>query len=257
MTGAGAPDDLFDTTDLDLGCAGVDVAAPGVLRADLAGLKRHEFRRRYLAGRPTTWFVYPTVEYAGFIAQELAEILGAFHPPQGSTPTVLALEAGGYGCSCPTATTSSTATRVVPLVGDQAVPLPARRARPLRPDNPTVPARRPHPPLTAARARQREVSLDGEKSGGLLGELADSWPSPVGGEVADAAGRVDSADEGVDGAGCQGDGVVDLGPILAQVSGGQQDVAQRALAGTASWDFAGATQCAGADKPVPQSSSPR
>lgn len=24
------------------------------------GLKRHEFRRRYLAGRPTTWFVYLT-----------------------------------------------------------------------------------------------------------------------------------------------------------------------------------------------------
>jgi predicted transcriptional regulator len=105
------------------------------------GLKRHEFRRRYLADRPTTWFVYLTVpvstlaavidldpaivdaprriadlaeqsrtgngesvyeylkdlergfaipikrvrEYPGFTAEELTEMLGSFHPPQGYT----------------------------------------------------------------------------------------------------------------------------------------------------------------------------
>jgi predicted transcriptional regulator len=105
------------------------------------GLKRHEFRRRYLPGKPTTWFVYLTApvsrvaavidlgtaivdtprriadiaeqtrvgngesvyaylqdlergfaipitqvrEYPGFSAEELAELLGSFHPPQGYT----------------------------------------------------------------------------------------------------------------------------------------------------------------------------
>lgn len=105
------------------------------------GQKRHEFRRRYLAGRRTRWHVYLTApvsrlaavidldeaiidtperiaqlaeqarlgngasvleyltgrprgfalpirqvrEYHGFSAGELAELLGAFHPPQGYT----------------------------------------------------------------------------------------------------------------------------------------------------------------------------
>lgn len=105
------------------------------------GLKRYEFRRRYLADRPTTWFVYLTTpvsklaavidldpavvdaprriaeiaeqvrvgngdsvheylkdlergfaipikqvrEYPGFTAEELAGMLGSFHPPQGYT----------------------------------------------------------------------------------------------------------------------------------------------------------------------------
>jgi predicted transcriptional regulator len=104
-------------------------------------LKRHEFRRRYLADRPTAWFVYLTApvsrlaavidlgaaivetpariaeiaeqarvgngvsvheylkdlrrgfaipikrvrEYPGFSAEELAGMLGSFHPPQGYT----------------------------------------------------------------------------------------------------------------------------------------------------------------------------
>jgi predicted transcriptional regulator len=105
------------------------------------GLKRHEFRRRYLSGRPTTWYVYLTApasrlaavidldtavedtperiaalaeevregngasvyaylqdvergfampirqvkEYEGFSADELRDLLGGFHPPQGYT----------------------------------------------------------------------------------------------------------------------------------------------------------------------------
>ncbi|WP_199823903.1 hypothetical protein [Streptomyces sp. NBRC 109706] len=105
------------------------------------GLKRHEFRRRYLSGRPTTWYVYLTTpasrlaavidlgtaiedtperiaalaeevregngasvyayldglergfampirrarEYEGFSADELRDLLGSFHPPQGYT----------------------------------------------------------------------------------------------------------------------------------------------------------------------------
>jgi predicted transcriptional regulator len=105
------------------------------------GLKRHEFRRRYLAERPTTWFVYLIApvsrlaavidlgtaivdtprriadiaeqarvgngesvyaylqdlergyaipikqvrEYPGYSVDELAEMLGSFHPPQGYT----------------------------------------------------------------------------------------------------------------------------------------------------------------------------
>lgn len=56
-------DDLFSAADLDL-----PVQAERVLMSlnpeyyDLIwqGLKRHEFRRRYLAGKPTTWFVYLT-----------------------------------------------------------------------------------------------------------------------------------------------------------------------------------------------------
>ena len=47
-------------------------------------------------------------------------------------------------------------------------------------------------------------------------------------EVADDAGGVDSVGEGAHRAGGQGDGVVDLGPILAQVGTSQADVALRA-----------------------------
>ncbi|MGH3428084.1 MAG: hypothetical protein ACRDQZ_11040, partial [Mycobacteriales bacterium] len=86
-------------------------------------------------------------------------------------------------------------------------------------------------------ARQRWL-VRCQEAGGVLGELADGWPSSVGGEVADelvevadAAGGVDLPGEGLHRAGGQSDGVVDFGLVLAQVGGGQQDVAQRALAG--------------------------
>jgi predicted transcriptional regulator len=137
-------DDLFGTADLDLPvrCERVLMSLnPEYYKLIWQGLKRHEFRRRYLAGRPTTWFVYLTApvskltavidldtaivdtprriadiaeqaradnggsvyeyfqdlergfaipikqvrEYRGFTADELAEMLGSFHPPQGYT----------------------------------------------------------------------------------------------------------------------------------------------------------------------------
>ena len=66
-----------------------------------------------------------------------------------------------------------------------------------------------------------------EESGGLLGELADGWASPVGGrscdepgQVADAAGRVDLPAQGLHRPGGQGGGVVDLGLVLTQVDRG-------------------------------------
>jgi len=66
----------------------------------------------------------------------------------------------------------------------------------------------------------------GAEFGGLLGELADGWPSPVGGEVtdklgqvADAAGGVDLPGQGLHRPGRQGDGVVDLGLVLTQACG--------------------------------------
>lgn len=147
-------DDLF-------GAAGVDLPVerervlmslnPEYYELIWQGLKRHEFRRRYLSGRPTTWFVYLTVpvsklaavidldtpivdtprriadiaeqarvgngesvyeylkdlergfaipitkvrEYSGLAIEELAGILGSFHPPQGY---VLVNRNPGAGC---------------------------------------------------------------------------------------------------------------------------------------------------------------
>lgn len=134
-------DDLFGA-DLDLPARRERVLMslnPEYYELIWQGLKRHEFRRRYLADRPTTWFVYLTApvsklaavidldaaivdtprriadiaeqarvgngesvheylhdlergfaipikqvrEYPGFTAEELAGLLGSFHPPQG------------------------------------------------------------------------------------------------------------------------------------------------------------------------------
>ena len=53
------------------------------------GLKTHEFRRRFLEGRPARWFVYlnaPVSRLTAVIdlsADEFREELGRFHPPQG------------------------------------------------------------------------------------------------------------------------------------------------------------------------------
>lgn len=140
----GVQDDLFGATGLDLPVRREQVLMslnPEYYELIWHGLKRHEFRRRYLAGRPTTWFVYLTApvsklvavidldpaivdtprriadiaeqarvgngesvyaylkdlergfaipikrvcEYPGFTAEELAGMLGSFHPPQGYT----------------------------------------------------------------------------------------------------------------------------------------------------------------------------
>jgi predicted transcriptional regulator len=56
-------DDLFGAADLDLPVERERVLMslnPQYYELIWQGLKRHEFRRRYLAGRPTTWFVYLT-----------------------------------------------------------------------------------------------------------------------------------------------------------------------------------------------------
>lgn len=137
-------DDLFGAADLDLPVARERVLMslnPQYYELIWQGLKRHEFRRRYLADRPTTWFVYLTTpvsklaavidldpaivdtprriadvaeqarvdngesvytylkdlergfaipikqvrEYPGLTAEDLAGMLGSFHPPQGYT----------------------------------------------------------------------------------------------------------------------------------------------------------------------------
>ena len=137
-------DDLFGAADVDLPVQRERVLMslnPEYYDLIWQGLKRHEFRRRYLTGRPTTWFVYLTApvsklaavadldsaivdtprriadiaeqarlgngesvytylqdlergfaipirqvrEYPGFTADELANLLGSFHPPQGYT----------------------------------------------------------------------------------------------------------------------------------------------------------------------------
>jgi len=54
-------DDLFGTADLDLPVERVLMSLnPEYYELIWQRLKRHEFRRRYLAGRPTRWFVYLT-----------------------------------------------------------------------------------------------------------------------------------------------------------------------------------------------------
>ncbi len=56
-------DDLFGTANVDLPGPPERVLMslnPEYYELIWHGLKRHEFRRRYLAGRPTTWFVYLT-----------------------------------------------------------------------------------------------------------------------------------------------------------------------------------------------------
>lgn len=56
-------DDLFGAVELDLPvrCERVLMSLnPQYYELIWQGLKRHEFRRRYLAGKPTTWFVYLT-----------------------------------------------------------------------------------------------------------------------------------------------------------------------------------------------------
>lgn len=56
-------DDLFRAASLDLPARGERVLMslnPEYYELIWRGLKRHEFRRRYLADRPTTWFVYLT-----------------------------------------------------------------------------------------------------------------------------------------------------------------------------------------------------
>lgn len=137
-------DDLFGTADLDLPVQRERVLMslnPEYYDLIWQGLKRHEFRRRYLTGRPTTWLVYLTApvstlaavidldpaivdtprriadiaeqtragngqsvfeylkdlergfaipitrvrEYPGITADELAGMLGSFHPPQNYT----------------------------------------------------------------------------------------------------------------------------------------------------------------------------
>lgn len=135
-------DDLFGATEFDLPVERVLMSLnPNYYELIWQRLKRHEFRRRYLAGRPTTWFVYLTApvsrlaavidldqavvdtptriaelaeqakkgngesvyeylkdlergfalpikkvrEFPGFTAEELAGMLGSFHPPQGYT----------------------------------------------------------------------------------------------------------------------------------------------------------------------------
>ena len=135
-------DELFGAADLDLPVERVLMSLnPEYYELIWQRVKRHEFRRRYLAGRPTTWLVYLTApvstlaavidldtaivdnphriaaiaeqdrvgngesvykylkdlengfaipimkvrEYAGFTAEDLAGMLGSFHPPQGYT----------------------------------------------------------------------------------------------------------------------------------------------------------------------------
>ncbi|MGH3899730.1 MAG: hypothetical protein ACRDTA_16095 [Pseudonocardiaceae bacterium] len=54
-------DDLFGTAGLELPVERVLMSLnPEYYDLIWQRLKRHEFRRRYLAGRPTTWFVYLT-----------------------------------------------------------------------------------------------------------------------------------------------------------------------------------------------------
>lgn len=56
-------DDLFSAADLDLPVQPERVLMslnPEYYDLIWQGLKRHEFRRRYLVGKPTTWFVYLT-----------------------------------------------------------------------------------------------------------------------------------------------------------------------------------------------------
>jgi predicted transcriptional regulator len=56
-------DDLFAAADLDLPVERERVLMslnPQYYELIWQGLKRHEFRRRYLTDRPTTWFVYLT-----------------------------------------------------------------------------------------------------------------------------------------------------------------------------------------------------
>lgn len=137
-------DDLFSAADVDLPVQRERVLMslnPEYYELIWQGLKRHEFRRRYLAAKPTTWFVYLTApvsrlaavidldtaivdtpariaaiaeharvgngasvyeylkdlergfaipikqvrEYPGYTAEDLAGMLGSFHPPQGYT----------------------------------------------------------------------------------------------------------------------------------------------------------------------------
>lgn len=144
MRELGVQGDLFGAADLDLPVERERVLMslnPEYYELIWQGLKRHEFRRRYLADRPTTWFVYLTApvsklaavidldtaivatprriadiaeqalvgngesvyaylkdlergfaipikhvrECPGFTADELAGMLGSFHPPQGYT----------------------------------------------------------------------------------------------------------------------------------------------------------------------------
>ena len=54
-------DDLFGTAEFDLPVERVLMSLnPEYYELIWQRLKRHEFRRRYLAARPTTWFVYLT-----------------------------------------------------------------------------------------------------------------------------------------------------------------------------------------------------
>lgn len=64
-------DDLFGAADLDLPvrCERVLMSLnPQYYELIWQGLKRHEFRRRYLPGRPTTWFVYLTAPVSTLVA---------------------------------------------------------------------------------------------------------------------------------------------------------------------------------------------
>lgn len=55
------PDDLFGTAEFALPVERVLMSLnPEYYELIWQRLKRHEFRRRYLIGRPTTWFVYLT-----------------------------------------------------------------------------------------------------------------------------------------------------------------------------------------------------
>lgn len=135
-------DDLFGAAELDLPAERVLMSLnPEYYALIWQRLKRHEFRRRYLADRSTRWFVYLTApvsklaavidldeaivdtprriaelaeqarvgtgdsvfaylkdlergfalpikkvrEYPGFSMEQLAGMLGSFHPPQGYT----------------------------------------------------------------------------------------------------------------------------------------------------------------------------
>lgn len=65
-------DDLFSAADVDLPVQPERVLMslnPEYYDLIWQGLKRHEFRRRYLAGKPTTWFVYLTAPVSKLAAE--------------------------------------------------------------------------------------------------------------------------------------------------------------------------------------------
>ncbi|MGH3564865.1 MAG: hypothetical protein ACRDRH_02275 [Pseudonocardia sp.] len=62
-------DDLFGVADLDIPVERVMMSLnPEYYELIWQGLKRHEFRRRYVTGRPTKWFVYLTASVSKLAA---------------------------------------------------------------------------------------------------------------------------------------------------------------------------------------------